>query len=252
MGLVLQANQGLLRSYAEETIPWRKALIEPGKAEAAIKLAPLDSDEVELILTDLDQLCMSAQHEGIAKMVAEESESILTAIRMVKTETKSPYTGILGVGANLGMMWLRPKNVGETATLNKDATAGLGLYQGTSGGVYTWLHPFVANTSAQIIPEQTMSEEAAVIHLGMIDPMEIPKVNAMKVTLAGIPAPAQSLAFNIRESLGTNELPFVRFVKPIIVGPEKKQKLELMPYITGDSKPELMSILVARAQDLTV
>jgi len=251
MGLVFQATKGLIRDFPEETVSWKKALIEPGKAVTDVKCAPLSAEEVEMILLKLDQMAMSVQHEGIAKMVAEEAESILLAIRMVKDETKSPFAGILGAGANLDMMWLRPKDVGGTL-LNPAATSSKGLYDGTSGGVLTWTHSFTADTAAAIIPEQTMAEEAAVVHLGAIDPVEVPKIGAMKVTLAGIPAPAQSTPFNIRGSFGTQTLPFVRFEKPIIVGPEKTQKIELEPDITGDSKFQLMSLLIAKAEKLTI
>jgi hypothetical protein len=251
MGLVYQATKGLIKAYPQESPNWEKALIEPGKGKAEVKLAPLSADEVEMILLKLDQLAMSTQHEGIAKMVAEEAESILIAIRNVKTEAKAAFAGILGAGANLDIMWLRPKDVGGSL-LNPAATASKGLYGGTSGGVYTWLNTFTANTSAEIIPEQTMAEEAAVIHLGVIDPIEVPKINAIRFTLAGIPAPAQSTPFNIRSTFGSDTVPFVRFEKPIIIGPEKTQKIEVMPNISGDSKFQLLSLLIGKAEKLTL
>jgi hypothetical protein len=184
-------------------------------------------------------------------MVAEEAESILTAVRMVKTETKAEFAGILGAGANLEIEWLRPKHVGGSL-LNSAGTSGKGLYGGTSGGVYTWTQTFTANTSQDIIPEQTMSEEAGLIHLGAIDPVEVPKINAIRFELAGIPTPAQSCKFNIRQSLGTEDLPFVRWEKPVIIGPEKKQKVTVMPNISGDSKLELLSLLVSKAENLSL
>lgn len=251
MGLVFQTTPGARRAYLEETIKWSKALIEPGKDEAQVKLAPLSANEAELIILKLDQLAMDAQHEGIAKMIAEEIESILVLIRMVKAETKAAFAGILGAGSNLDVMWLRAKDVGGTL-LNPAATASKGLYGGTSGGVFTWLHAFTANTSDDLVPEQRMADEAGVIHLGFLDSIEIPKVNAFRPTLAAIPAPAQSLAFNIRERGGLDQTPFARLEKPIIVGPRQTQKIDVMPNITGDSKLELLSLLVAEAQNLTL
>jgi len=251
MGLVYQTTKVLIKNYPEETVTWAKALIEPGKAKTDVKVAPLSANEVEIILLKLDQLAMSTQHEGIAKMVAEEADSILIAIRMVKAETKSPFAGILGVGAQLDIMWLRPKDVGGNL-LNPAGVANKGLYGGTSGGVYTWLHTFTANTLDDLIPEQTMAQEAAVVHLGAVDPIEVPKINAIKFTLAGIPAPAQSCPFNIRSEFGTGALPYIRFEKPIIVGPEKTQKIEVMPNITGDSKFQLMTLLIGKAEKLVV
>ena len=48
-----------------------------------------------------------------------------------------------------------------------------------------------------------MAEHAGLIYLRFIDPIEVPKLEAVRYTLAGIPSPAQSLAFRIRQSFGT-------------------------------------------------
>jgi len=251
MGLVYTANKGLIKSYVEETVKYKNALIEPGKTEAEIKLAALSSAEVERILLKLDMLAMEKMYSPVAIMVAEEADSILALIRMVKVEAKAEFAGMLGAGSNLDIAWLRPKDIGGVL-LNPAATASKGLYGGASGGVYTWLNTFVANTSDDLIPEQTMAEEAGVIHLGAIDPIEVPKLNGIRFTLAGIPTPYQSLPFNLRQSLGPESLPCVRYEKPIIVGPQKKQAIDVMPNISGDSKYQLMTLLVAKAENLTL
>ncbi len=252
MGQVYQkaSEWGWIKSYSEETLKWDKALIEPGRYTAQVKVAEVSEDEVKAFFLKLDQLAMSRQNAAIAAMIAEEADSILLALRMVKLETKEPFAGILGAGANLDIAWLRPKDVGASL-LNGPEEDNLGLYKGTSGEVYTWLSPLTENTSAHIIPEQTTAEEVTVVHLGAIDPIEVPKVNAISFTISAIPAPAQSCPFNIREGFGNNTMPFVRFEKPVIIGPEKKQKVELMPVATGDTKFQLLSFLIARAQDLS-
>jgi len=251
MGVVYQKakDAGWIKSYPEESVRWEKALIEPGRPEATVKAAALTAEEADRLFLKLDMLTQTTQHEGIAYMVAEEADSILLLVRMVKTQSKADFYGILGAGKNLDIAWLRPKGVGGPL-LNPAAATGKGLYGGTSGGVYSWQRAFTANTSDDVIPEQTMAEEAGVIHLGAIDPIEVPKLNMIKFTLAGIPAPAQSLPFNIRKGFGVEYLPFIRFEKPIIVGPERKQKVEVMPAITGDSKFQLLTLLVAKAESL--
>lgn len=251
MGIVYLGNKGLIKAYAEETLKYKNALVEPGKGEAELKLAPLTAEEVDAILLKLDMLAMDKANAAVAAIVAEETESILMAIRLVKDESKASFGGILGAGAQLDLMWLRPKDVGG-ALMNPAATAGLGLYGGASGGVYTWLNTFVANTPQSIIPTQTMDEEAAVIHLGAIDTIAVPKLNAIRFTLAGIPGPAQSLPCNLREAFGDNDISIVRFEKPIICGPEKTQLIDVMPAISGDSKFELLSFIIAKAEKLTL
>ena len=253
MGLIWNNCKGLARqSYADETVNWKKALIEPGKDQASVKVGSLSSEEVELICLGLDQLIQSRYNEAVAVAMAEEMESILTLARMVKAETKAPFQGSLAVGTQLAMMLLRPKDIGGSL-LNPAGTASCGLYAGTSASVYTWLHTFTENASEYMIPTQTMYQWAGVIHLGLLDTVEIPKVNALQWTLAGLASVPQSVSNTMKKSMGqTFDVSFARFDKPVIVGPLRSQRLALMPYATGDSKPELVSLLFARAQDLSL
>ena len=250
MGKVYDENTGLIRDYADETIKTKLALIEPGRVEAEARVQSMTAEEVEAILLKLDVLASESQNEAIATMVAEEAEAVLLLARMVKTEAKQPFQGILGSGSAMEIVWVLPVDVGG-AILCPSATAGAGttgLYGGSAASVYTWLHTFTANTADDIIPEQTMKEEAGVIHLGMIDHAAVPKVGRMIIKIAGIPSPAQSLPFS---HVDGSELAFARFEKPIIIGPEKTQAMSVMPHITGDSKLELLSLVIGEAEDIT-
>lgn len=252
---VYQINKDLIKDYEAETIPWSKALIVPGQEKPSVTLAVLSKVEVEAILTKLDMLAINRQNPAISAMLAEEADSILTAIRMVKTETKEDFRGILGSGANLDIRWLTPRDVGDSNLLNSAGTASRGLWGGTSGQVITWLHTISGsayNASDNIIDEQKMVEEAGVIHLGAIDPIEVPKCNLATFKISGVASPAQALPFTKRSSFGTNLTPVVRFEKPIIVGPEKTQEIGIYTTADGDTKLELLSLLIAKAESLTL
>ena len=251
---VSQVNAHLVKNYLAGTEKWSKALIAPGQAEASVKLAALSAEEVDLILMKLDMLALNRQNPAIAAMMAEEADSILTAIRMVKTETKEAFRGILGAGANLDIMWLRPQDVGGSIMRGTAAVGTLGLWGGTGAAVKTWLHTWTTGgTKETMIPSQKMSEEGAVVHLGAIDPIEVPKCTAIQFTLSGLPAPPQSLARNIRKGFGTQDIPVMRFEKPIIIGPEKTQVVEVNATTSRkDTKLQLLSLLIAKAEDLTL
>jgi len=109
---VSKVNAHLVRAYEAKTETWAKALISPGQDVVSTKLATLSAAEVNLILMKLDMLAPMRQNPGIAAMLAEEADSILTAVRMVKTNTKEAFRGILGTGAALDICWLRAKDVG--------------------------------------------------------------------------------------------------------------------------------------------
>jgi len=247
MGLVYRENEGMIADYPDETVTVTDALITPGKESVEVKCSSVSRAEVEALLRTIDLLANSYQNEAIAVAVAEVFPTILTAMRWVKTESKQAYMGIKAMGGGLAAVWLRPEDVGGSI-LNPAGTAAKGLYGGTSGGVYSWLHTFTEGTSANMIPEQTMKEEAACVHIGLIDTVAVPKCDRIKFTLAGTPTPAQSLSLTQTDG---SSLPFTRFELPVVVGPEGKQRIDIDPYISGDSKPELLTILIAKAEDLT-
>lgn len=249
---VSHVNAHLIGDYKEETLSWGKALITPGQDAVSVKCGPLSRAEVEAVLIKLDLLALNRQNPVITAILAEEADSILMAIRRVKAETKEAFRGILGAGASLDICWLRPHHVGDKYLLNSAATASTGLWGGTVAAVYTWLHTVVANTVDNIIDEQTMIEDAAVIHLGAIDPIEVPKLEAITFKISGITSPAQSLAFSKRSTFGTELTPVVRFEKPVFVGPEKKQEIGLYPQVAGDTRFELLSLLITKAENLAL
>lgn len=251
MGMVFKDNAGKIKAYPSGIEVCATAVVEPGTIEAQVPQEEMTPLEMEIFTGKLDALANQTGDPRIAEMVSRAYNEILTAVRWVKTETHSAFRGMAGKGSELDIMWLRPKDVGGAILRGTAAAGTLGLYGGGGGAVYTWLQTFVANTADDIIPAQTMLEEGAVVHLGMIDSVAVPKVQAMTITLSGIPLPAQSLAFDIRPTFDENAVPFMMWEKPIIVGPEKTQQFDIMPGPAGDSKPQMLSLLIARAQDLT-
>lgn len=250
MGEVYRVNQGLITSYPEQVVKWKDALLEPGKEEAEVTLAALSAAEVRLVLLKLDMLAMERNNQTIAMLVAEEVASILMAVRMVKANSKQSFQGLLGTGASLDICWLRPRHVGGLI-LNPIGAASKGVHNQTILTTYPWLFTHTAAAATDIVPSQIMSEYAAVVHLGAIDPIEVPKIEAMQPYLAGIQAPAQSCEFRTSRQFGSpGDLPVVRWEKPIIAGPLKTQRIAVYPYASGDDKMQLLSLLIAQAQDL--
>lgn len=252
MALIYKLNESYAaRNYAAETAKIIDALVTPGQEDAEVTMASLTAAEVKTLLLKCDMLVSNYQNQAISVAVAEAFPVILAAVRMVKAESKQPFRGIRGMGRDLDIKMLRPEDVGG-AILSPSSTIGAGttgLYGGVAGGVYTWLKTFVAGTSDDMIPSQTMKEEGACVHIGILDTVEVPKTNEIKFTLAGVAAPAQSIALNYKD--GTTKTAFSRFELPVLVGPEMTQKIDIDPYISGDAKPELVSFIIGMASDLT-
>ena len=248
MGLVYNENEALIRAYPDEQVLVEDALITIGQEGVEVGVAAVSEKEVRAYLQKVDLLAHSKQNEGIAIAVSDAFPTLLTALRMVKKESKQPFRGIKGSGAALDIIFMRPEDVGG-AIMSSGGTGSMGLYAGTGAAVLTWLATFVAGTSRSMIPSQVMKEEAACVHIGAIDTVDIPKINRTKFTLAGTPTPSQHVQLNIKDG---SELPFARWEMPILVPPEGTQQVQVDPYISGDSKYELISFLIAKAEDLTL
>ena len=248
MGLVYNENEDLVKAYPDEQISVEDALITVGQEAVEVGVAAVSEKEVRSFLQKVDLMAHSKQNEGIAIAVSDAFQTLLTAMRMVKKETKQAFRGIKGSGANLDVVFVRPEDVGGTI-MSSGGTSATGLYAGTGAAVFAWLKTCVAGTSLSMVPSQVMKEEAACVHIGAIDTVEVPKINRIKFTLAGTPTPSQHVHLNIKDG---SDLPFARWEMPVLVPPEGTQQIQVDPYISGDTKLELISILIAKAEDLTL
>jgi hypothetical protein len=252
MGMVYRANTGLVKPYqAQQNFQCASAVINPGQTSAPVSLAAFSAAEAERLLLALDALCSEVNNDLIGTVIAENAESIFIAARMAKDQAKGEFAGILAAGTMMAIKWLRPKDVGGPILRGTAAAGALGLYGGGGGAVYTWLYGDTVNVLANLVPSQTMEQFASVIHLGAIEPIEVPKITDVVFTLGGVTTPYQSIGQNVKKTIGNagNDVQVTRFEKPIIVGPLQSQAISVLPGITGDTKFQLLSLIIARAQE---
>lgn len=265
MGVVYTQNQSLEHAYpAVDQGPIQDILIDPSQQEPTYTMSSLTKDEVTTILKKLDSLAFGNCPQ-VALMVAEGAYAVIKAVQLVKAQSKQQFRGEFAQGSALDLRFLRPKDVGGVI-LSPASTPGAGatgLYGGVAplpgtSGVYTWLHTHVVvsnvSTTPRLVPTQTMMLYGALVYLGFINRIEVPKVDAYQFTLYGVPSPAQSCDFQISNKTfgGFGEVPAVKLEKPIIVPPLGVQALDVCAYASGDDRTEPIAILVARAQDMTL
>lgn len=255
MGIVWKTNSegmgNLVHPYPEESSGKLKdCLVNPSQAEPTFKLAGLSEDEVITILKKLDSFAPGWSPQ-ISLMFAEGAYAVIQAVRLAKYQSQQNFRGIFAQGGELDLRLLRPKDVGG-AIMSSGGTSATGLYAGTGAAVYTWLNTLVVNTTANMIPQQTMLQWAAQVYLGFIDPIEVPPIEAIQFKLYTVSIAPQPADFKLIKTLDANEIPVVKLEKPIIIPPLGQQYLDIKPYRSGDSKIQPISVIVARAQDLTL
>lgn len=245
---------GLIKAMPAGTFNWTSAVIVGNRPAAQVTLKGMTEDEVNALISKLDMICNGLSQPEIADMVAEELPNILMLVQLVKEQTNSPFTGIIsGTSDQLDIWPVRPKDVGGTL-MNPLATVSLGLYQGTSGGVYSWLtaSALTHGTAAHIVPAQTLSQYAGAIFLGSIEKIEVPKIGGIQYTVGGAATSPQPVTSNWKRTFGANDISVSRLEKPVIAGPQKSIAIDVMPTDSGDSNFELIAFLVGRAQDKTL
>lgn len=251
MGAVWKNNQKLAVDYQEEPAgSLIDFVVDPSQENPTPKLGKLSTKEATAVLKRLDSMA-SAWCPQVSLMAEEGALAVIQGVRLLKAQPGvGEFRGIFSQGSNVNMRWLRPKDVGGAILRGTAAAGTLGLYGGGGGAVYTWLYSFTVNNTAHMVPSQTMSQFGALVYFGFMDPIETPPVEAWQLTLSGIAFTAEPADFKMIKTFNSNELPVVKFEKPVIVGPMVQQALDVWPWRTGDGKTQPVAVLIARAQDL--
>jgi hypothetical protein len=234
-------------------INWTSALIDSGKSVSQITLASMSGDEVNAICSKLDQIYSGITDPRVANMVAEELNNILATVCAVKYQTQSSFGGILAQGTQLEIWPLRAKDVGGVI-LNPAVLAATGVYAQAIGAAFSWLNPaagpMVAGTLQALIPAQVMWQYAGMIYLGFTEHIAVPKIEAVRFTLAGTVAVSQPCTPNLRSTWGDDhEASFTRLEKPVIIPPLKTQRVDVMPFVAGDTDFEPIALVIAQSQN---
>lgn len=256
MGLIFTKNVGdtsLIRDYAvNDTEKILDAIVTTGKDSTTGDMASFSKAEAVALLRKVDALVPSDQESFVSKIVGEQIAAIIALARLVKKQAGGSFVGELASGIEQDIWLLEPKDIGGVL-MNPGLTALSAIYAtAIPPAVFTWYYtPFVADTQINIVPPQAMSQYCGVIHMGMIEWLEVPKLIAYQYTMSGQAGPRQSLSF-LREAFGDNKVSVARFELPIIVGPLKASGLAVLPNIAGATKVQLISFLICRAQDRMV
>ena len=254
MGSVWKNNQDLAVAWpAVDQGKLEDILIDPSQQSPTYTLASLTQDEAITILKKLDSLAPGWSPQ-ITAMLTEGAYAVIKLVQLVKAQTKQQFRGFFAQGAALDLRLLRAKDIGGPI-LNGGLTATSGIYGGVTppGAGYpcTYLNTFVAKTTQNLIPSQTMLLYGGCVHFGFIDPIEVPPIDAVQWTLYGVAVPLQSTEFKAIKTIDSNELPVAKLEKPIIVPPLGIQQLTVFPYRSGDSKIQPITVVCGRAQDFS-
>jgi len=233
MGLIYDVGRAYIRDYPEQDVE-----IAP---QVTVRAGSLKAEDVNLLVRKLDKTAPSKLNPLVAEIVSDAIEDIILLVRLVAQAVRVGFRGMAATGRQLDINWIRAKDIvpysisGKITWLVSDTE--IPSAQGGSGtGTKTYK------------PETTVGDEEGLIFMGFVDPIERPKVDAVRFSKAGVPMVPQTLNWNIRPGFGPENLPVAALERPVYVGPKQTYKIENFWFATGDDRLEPIGFIVKRAE----
>ncbi len=191
------------------------------------KASALTVAEVETFVNQLEAIVHQTQSPIVKDIIARNARLILDVIRVVNVETKQGFKGMAARAGELEINYIRPRTLGKTTWLQTIA--------GTPPITVAWLS------------ETTALEGEALVILGWIDPIEVPKIDAVLYTKDGDPLPVQTLPFEAKDA--AIKTPAVEQKIPVVILPKHKIKIDLNAFATGDDKIQPIGFHIRASAD---
>lgn len=205
-------------------------------------LAQVSEAEVHEIVNKLDAAYQGATPE-VTEMVQLSLSDIISTVQVVKNRSNSPFQGLTAAGNALD---INPVRIDDIARLNGTTGQTDWLLNHTSTGNFNFL-----GSSSNPESMSTTSPEAE-LHMGFIDPVESPKLNAYQYYRFGdAVGPAQALNWRHRKTMGDGSLPAFRLPRPFAALPGDTYYVRARVEETGYDRLQPVAIVVARRSDIT-
>jgi len=197
----------------------------------------LDSNQLDLLVEDLESIAAQQSNPFIANMIARNCPRIFDLVRVVNHETKQGYGGAAARGNALTLNPLRMGDVSITHGWQVNITAT---------GAATWIASSTTNIDMLVSSLPVLGH----IYLGFIDAVEVPKVSTVQLVKNGDTWPEEVLAFDWRQGFGTNNTPTHELRQPWIMPPSESYYIPVRYDRVGDDHLMPIAFTVKRATDI--
>lgn len=271
--IVQRLYNELVEDYPNVTALLSTGVFQVGRKDIAVRLSQISSHEVRLFIDDVVVLAKQSINEDMQIAILKSIPLLLDVYRVQKKYATQEYGGQSGVGVQSCVTMLVPWHIGNESLTNSDDAARKGIYESEYGSLTSWLHTFSAGCHYSVFPAQILSKDTAIVHIGIADSVRYPKILGVQHELYGIRLPIQiidlkgSCIRNNQEIIAkllphSNETnsrllefvafpSFVAFPKPVVVLPGSSSAVEFFADSFGEGRPQLVSILITSAQNLT-
>lgn len=201
-----------------------------------VTVSGLAEEDVKLFTEELDRIVNDMKSPTVATMVAEHSPEVLDMIRLINKETGQGFGGALATGNELTL------GIGSAPDFERAGTQLSNWERSVSTGTIDWLF----SESNPL----TTGEQQGLIIIGVIDPVETPKIDQVQLTKNNDTKPIERLTgLYERRDFGTNETPVHEFREPWIIPPENTFYSRAHCHTSGSDKLQPISFVIQRARD---
>ena len=199
----------------------------------------LSADELKYLTEDLESLAEQQSNPLVANMIARNSPRILDLVRVVNAQSGCQQ-GYGGAGARGNALVVNPLRQGDV-TITHGWQVAI-----TAIGATTWIGSSTSTIAMTVSSLPVLGH----IYLGFVDPIEVPKVDAVQLVKNGDPWPEEVLVFNWRHGFGSHSTPVHELKQPWIVPPGENYYIPLRYNRVGDDRLEPIAFTVKRASDI--
>lgn len=202
-------------------------------AGVTIKADNLKDEDYNLLKKDISNYVFQEKEPTVAQLIADNIDNIAATVALVNANTSQGYKGMNAEGKQVDLQGMRAKDIIGQDSWTSSVTAG---------SATTWID----KTGANELPEN----EAHVI-LGFYDPIDVPKIDAVKIKKGTETYPSQTLPLNVRKTFGTETSPVIRLKNVLVVPPKGTYSIDYYPNITGNDKLQPIGFRAVTAEALT-
>ena len=197
----------------------------------------LDSNQLDLLVEDLESIANQQSNPFVANMIARNSPRIFDLVRVVNHETKQGY---MGAAARGNALVLNPLRMGDVSI-----THGWQVNVAATGAA-TWIATSTTNIDMLVSSLPVLGH----IYLGFVDAVEVPKVSTIQLVKNGDTWPEEVLPLGWRQGFGTNSTPTYELKQPWIIPPSESYYIPVRYDRVGDDHLQPVAFTVKRATDI--
>lgn len=205
------------------------------------EMADLTQDEQNIFNAEWDKfITLHYQQREFMDVFEDNKSQISDALKIAKYQLEMEFGGINAATNQIGWTFIQPNFVLAQSAVPTYSTSTWMKNYATSDVVSMWADLFGSSTT-----DYHVSKYATMILLGFYDPVDVPKISAIKAKIKGEDYPVWWVEEAMREGVHIFELP-----QPIVIEKEQTYYIQAKIARAGDDELQPFGVYFGRGDHL--